>query len=118
MGRPKGNPFKSSIREINGDQSHISDFLKGEKALMRLPRLKIRKHTVNIVGLLFSTFMFMWAIWQHDLVAVAPMQSWGDQPFVIGFHVVMDRWTAYDFTLSMIVVAYVLLFVSLWLWND
>jgi len=102
-----------------------------------MKRLKslIRKYGLNIVGVLFSAILLVFAIWQLDIICVG--RVWGSVEENIEFYTWLKEqnyhslseypfqcflWVttigrAYDTLLFLIFTAYVLLFVSLITWK-
>jgi hypothetical protein len=78
----------------------------------------IKKHTLNKILLLFSGVLFIWSVWQHEIMMFPYVQQmWNSQfQFFTGIRV---QWgTAYDFTLLAQFIAYLLLGIALWFWEE
>jgi hypothetical protein len=87
---------------------------------------RIKEHSINITGIILATILFMWGTWQLDIICAPPVWSFGwshsvgryaDDPF--------QSWiwkttvgTAYDVLIFIKFAAFILLFISLWMWNE
>ena len=83
----------------------------------------MRKHALNMIVLVIATAMFIWSVWQHELLVIGYIWS---NPNVYNaifqwFSVPALRSTigqAYDLTLFFTFLALILSDLALWFWND
>jgi hypothetical protein len=83
----------------------------------------MKKHFLNILGLIFASALLIWSIWQHELIVGGYIWS---SPEVYNatfqwFSVPVLKTTigqAYDLTLLCTFIAYILGLLSLWFWED
>jgi len=90
------------------------------------------KNILNIFGIGLSFLMMLHSLWQLDLIAVRPVWGTGewiswflstgyknfcDMPWQCGFWFRTTLGNAYDYYLSMIVVSWFVLLISLWYWR-
>jgi hypothetical protein len=71
-----------------------------------------------MVGLFFSTFGFVWAIWQHEIMMMPYMASMWNEKFVFFWGICVPWGAAYDFTLLLEAVCFIGALVSIWLRGD
>jgi len=84
---------------------------------MRRKRVE-RKHIKNMVALFFSTFWFMWAIWQHEIMMMPYMAERWNTGFQFFTGIILPWGAAYDFTLLLEAVCFIVALVSIWFWED
>ena len=89
-----------------------------------MSKARIRKFSLNITGVIFAVFFFIFGIWQHELVCGGFV--WANpeiymrtfQWFSWPVPLVTTLGQAYDLTLFVEFLAFLLLFASLWTWNE
>lgn len=82
----------------------------------RITRL-IRKHISNKIALFVSAVLFIWTVWQHEIMMFPYMAERWNTTFQFFTGIVVPWGAAYDFTLLGEFIAYVLLGITLWFWD-
>jgi hypothetical protein len=77
-----------------------------------------KKHTLNKIILLFSGVFFIWCIWQHEIMMFPYMAERWDTWFQFFTGIRIHWGTAYDITLLGEFIAYILLGITLWFWEE
>ena len=90
------------------------------------------RELLSMVGIGFSFLLLLHSLWQLDLIAVRPVWSthewitwflgigykdFSEMPFQCGFWFKTNVGMAYDFYLSLAVVSWFLLLISMYLWR-
>jgi hypothetical protein len=78
----------------------------------------IKKHLWNKIAITFSAIFFIWCIWQHEIMMFPYMTERWNSTFQFFTGIVVPWGAAYDFTLLGEFLAYVLLAVALWFWEE
>ena|GEM_PF-3463080 len=91
----------------------------GDK-LMRVSRIikKLKKrHVLNKIVLVASAVLFIWSIWQHEIMMFPYLKQMWDAEFQFFTGIKVQWGAAYDFTLLAEFIAYILLGTALWFWD-
>lgn len=86
------------------------------------------RNILNILGISTSFLMMLHSLWQLDLISVGPVwgKNWkylgptgvyANEPFQCGFWFKTTVGMAYDYYLSLIVVSWFMLLLSVWFWR-
>ena len=79
-------------------------------------RLHLRPHTLNMLLLAASAALFIWTIWQHEILVLNNFAPYWWMPYDAGSR--FSFGTLYDYSLLLQFVAYTLSPMALWFWSD
>lgn len=84
--------------------------------------LAIRKHSLNLILLSVSIGLLVYGMWQHECTVIdwvwGSGQGWKN-PFYFWYpYLGTNLGMAYDITMALEIIAYIMLFLSLWFWTD
>jgi hypothetical protein len=79
---------------------------------------KKHQHLINKILLFVSPILFMFTVWQHEILMLEFMAPHWKEPFAFFSGVVTTKGVAYDVTLLFEFVSYIILAIALWTWND
>lgn len=77
-----------------------------------------KKHLLNKIALFLSGFLFVWSVWQHEVLVWDWVHSVWDESFAFFSGVVTTKGVAYDWTLGILAFSFFLGLLSLWTWNE
>jgi hypothetical protein len=76
----------------------------------------LKKHALNKIALVVSAVLFVWSIWQHEIMMFPYIQQQWNSTFQFFSGVKVHWGTAYDYTLLLEFIAYIMLGMALWFW--
>jgi len=88
---------------------------------------EIKTHKIQTLGILVGFCLFLWSIWQLDLIVSGPVwqYGWSMPPNVRYADMPFQSWIwkttvgqAYDTLFFLLFFSLIIVFVSLWSWNE
>jgi hypothetical protein len=76
-----------------------------------------RKHVKNLLALFFSAFGFTWSVWQHEIMMMPYMAERWNSSFQFFTGIIVPWGAAYDLTLLLEALCFIVALCSIWFWN-
>lgn len=76
-----------------------------------------RKHVKNLAVLIFAHFLFVWNVWQHEIMMLPYMATRWNTTFQFFTFIVVPWGFAYDFTLAFMGLCLVLIDIAFLTWD-
>jgi hypothetical protein len=114
--------FYAANKVLNRGAVEVSEVTNSKETETKTPSTsffnKLRPNALSIALLIFASALFVWSIWQHELLVnrfLADMWE-TDFAFFWGIHAIWGF--AYDFTLIAEFIAFLLPPCAVWVWKE